>query len=196
MILRNTSRRKSGFSGRVIAQCSALVAGLVLAGSVWATVDTFEFSSPQQEQEYRSLTEMLRCPKCQNNNIADSTAIIATDMRQKVYELQQKGYSKGQIVQYMVDRYGNFVTYDPPLTPATLILWVAPLLFVLVGAGVIVARSRKGRSQHKRADVQSAENNGSKGHDAKGIDVVMLSAEEQARLDDLLKPVAAKKDES
>jgi cytochrome c-type biogenesis protein CcmH len=89
------------------------------------------------------LTEQLRCPKCQNNSIADSNAIIAADMRTKVYELMMQGQNKQQIIDYMVARYGNFVTYEPPVTPATLILWIGPLLFVLIGGAVVILRTRR-----------------------------------------------------
>ncbi|SQC91931.1 Cytochrome c-type biogenesis protein CcmH precursor [Cedecea neteri] len=69
--------------------------------------------------------------------------MIASDMKLKVYELMQQGKSKQQIVDYMVERYGHFVTYEPPLTPATVILWALPALFVVGGIGVIVLRSRR-----------------------------------------------------
>lgn len=113
--------------------------------NVLAAIDTFQFKDEAQEQQFRQLTEQLRCPKCQNNSIADSNAMIASDMRLKVYELMQQGKTKQQIIDYMVQRYGNFVTYEPPLTPATIILWVLPGLFILGGAVVIVMRSRKRR---------------------------------------------------
>ncbi|MFV8801265.1 cytochrome c-type biogenesis protein CcmH [Yersinia sp. LJYL362] len=115
----------------------------VFVGNVFAAIDTYTFSSVEQEQQYRELTEQLRCPKCQNNSIADSNAIIAADMRGKVYELQQQGHSKQQIIDYMVARYGNFVTYEPPVTAATLILWVGPAMFVLIGAVIVVLRARR-----------------------------------------------------
>lgn len=121
----------------------SLALGLILSWSAFAAIDTYTFSSVAQEQQYRELTEQLRCPKCQNNSIADSNAIIAADMRGKVYELQQQGKSKQQIIDYMVARYGNFVTYEPPVTPATLILWVGPALFVLIGAAVVILRARR-----------------------------------------------------
>lgn len=126
----------------------SLALGLILGWSifvvnVFAAIDTYTFSSVEQEQQYRELTEQLRCPKCQNNSIADSNAIIAADMRGKVYELQQQGNSKQQIIDYMVARYGNFVTYEPPVTAATLILWVGPAMFVLIGAVIVVLRARR-----------------------------------------------------
>ncbi|EDS6375163.1 cytochrome c-type biogenesis protein CcmH, partial [Salmonella enterica subsp. diarizonae] len=91
----------------------------------------------------RQLTEQLRCPKCQNNSIADSNAMIATDMRRKVYDLMQEGKSRQEIIDYMVARYGNFVTYDPPLTPLTVLLWVLPLAAIVAGGWIIVARTRR-----------------------------------------------------
>ncbi|EBI9233913.1 cytochrome c-type biogenesis protein CcmH, partial [Salmonella enterica] len=76
-------------------------------------------------------------------SIADSGSMIATDLRQKVYELIQEGKSNKEIVDYMVARYGNFVTYDPPLTPLTILLWVLPAAAVGAGGWIIFARSRR-----------------------------------------------------
>lgn len=116
---------------------------LVISGSALATIDVMQFKDEAQEQQFRQLTEQLRCPKCQNNSIADSNSMIATDLRQKVYELMQEGKSQKEIVDYMVARYGNFVTYDPPLTPLTLLLWVLPAVAIGAGGWIIFARSRR-----------------------------------------------------
>ncbi len=121
----------------------SLIFGLMLSFSVFAAIDAYQFKSPEQEQQYRQLTEQLRCPKCQNTNIAASDSIIAADMRKKTLELLNEGQSSKQIIDYMVARYGNFVTYEPPVTPSTLILWVGPALFVIVGALVIILRARR-----------------------------------------------------
>ncbi|QUJ69142.1 cytochrome c-type biogenesis protein CcmH [Photobacterium sp. GJ3] len=109
-----------------------------------ASIDVYEFQTPEQETTYQELTATLRCPKCQNNNIADSNAELAKDMRQKVYEMLKQGKSKQDIIDYMIARYGNFVTYNPPVMPSTLILWLGPLCFLLIGASVLVYRSRRG----------------------------------------------------
>jgi cytochrome c-type biogenesis protein CcmH len=122
-----------------------LIAALLFSFYASAAIDTYKFKDEAQEQQFRQLTEQLRCPKCQNNSIADSNAMIASDMRLKVYELMQQGKSKQEIVDYMVARYGNFVTYEPPVTPSTIILWVLPVLFIVGGISVIVVRSRKRR---------------------------------------------------
>ena len=122
------------------------LAGLLLSTRLWAAIDTWQFDSAQQEAQYRELTAALRCPKCQNNSIADSSAMIAADMRRKVYELMKQGQSRQQIIDYMVARYGNFVTYVPPVTPSTLILWVGPALFVVLGGLMIILRARRGQT--------------------------------------------------
>ncbi|EBP4394378.1 cytochrome c-type biogenesis protein CcmH [Salmonella enterica subsp. enterica] len=121
---------------RLLPGMVMLMLALVISGSARATTDVMPFKDEAQEQQFRQLTEQLRCPKCQNNSIADSNAMIATDMRRRVYDLMQEGKSRQEIIDYMVARYGNFVTYDPPLTPLTVLLWVLPLAaIVAVGAG-------------------------------------------------------------
>ncbi|MEO3989150.1 cytochrome c-type biogenesis protein [Pseudocitrobacter cyperus] len=119
------------------------IMALMLACNALAAIETWQFKDDAQEQTFRDITAQLRCPKCQNNSVADSNAMIAADMRQKVYELLQQGQSKQQIMDYMVARYGNFVSYEPPVTPGTLALWLLPALFVAVGATVVVLRARR-----------------------------------------------------
>ena len=116
---------------------------LALPVLVSASSEVMTFRDAEQEQAWRQLTAQLRCPKCQNNSIADSSAMIAVDMRQKVYDLLQEGKSPQQVVDYMVARYGNFVTYDPPFTPFTTLLWILPGTVVLAGCGAIYIRSRR-----------------------------------------------------
>ncbi|MEN0614830.1 cytochrome c-type biogenesis protein [Klebsiella indica] len=116
---------------------------LLLTHSALAVIDTWQFKDEAQEQAFREITSQLRCPKCQNNSIADSNAMIAADMRLKVYQLMQQGQSKKQIIDYMVARYGSFVSYEPPVTPGTLLLWLLPGIFVIAGCGMVVVRARR-----------------------------------------------------
>ncbi|THB83988.1 cytochrome c-type biogenesis protein CcmH [Pantoea allii] len=124
-----------------------LLCGLLFSINLWATIDTLQFDSVAQEEQYRDLTASLRCPKCQNNSIADSNAMIAADMRLKVYQLMKQGQSRQQIIDYMVARYGNFVSYSPPVMPSTVILWAGPALFALLGGAVIILRSRQRKTR-------------------------------------------------
>ena len=116
---------------------------LLIWGMAHAETAIYKFETPEQEKLFYELSAELRCPQCQNNNIAESNAGLSDDMRAKVYELVLEGQSKKEIVQYMVDRYGNFITYDPPVTSTTLILWIAPIISLLIGLIYIVYRSRK-----------------------------------------------------
>ena len=132
---------------------------LLFSSVAFSSIDALNFSSPQQESDYHQLTQSLRCPQCQNNNIADSNATIAVDMRGKVFELLQEGKSKNDVVDYMVARYGNFVTYDPPMTASTLVLWIAPLLLVLLGLVFLLRRKPKTQSAVKSQDILTDEDN-------------------------------------
>ncbi|WP_225182423.1 cytochrome c-type biogenesis protein [Pectobacterium aroidearum] len=124
----------------------SFLGALLLSFSVLASSEVLRFDNDTQEQQFRELTMQLRCPKCQNNSIADSNSMIASDMRQKVYELMQQGQTKEQVVDYMVDRYGYFVTYEPPITPFTLLLWLLPALFLAAGAWMIIQRAHRIKS--------------------------------------------------
>jgi cytochrome c-type biogenesis protein CcmH len=124
---------------------SAAVLGLALLGTAQAAIDTYEFADEAQRQRYRSLIEELRCPKCQNQNIADSDAPIAMDLRAEVYRMLGEGQSNEQVIEFLVSRYGDFVLYKPPVTARTLLLWYGPaglLVGGLVLLGVVVLRRR------------------------------------------------------
>jgi len=116
---------------------------LFVSMSAFAEQDRYQFDNNKQAILFEELTKELRCPKCQNQNIADSDAVVAKDLRDKVLVLVKEGKSKDEVIDYMIDRFGYFVHYDPPVTPATLVLWVLPVLIVIVGFGFIVIRQRK-----------------------------------------------------
>ncbi|MDO6525013.1 cytochrome c-type biogenesis protein CcmH [Motilimonas sp. 1_MG-2023] len=122
-----------------------------------AAIQVYEFDNQEQEVLYQQLTKELRCPKCQNQNIADSNAPLAQDLRQKAYELVKEGKNREQVVDYMAARFGNFVTYDPPMTPATIFLWLGPLFFVLGGLAVLVFRTRKNAALAEKPVMDPAE---------------------------------------
>ena len=147
---------------------AAVVFGLTLSGIAHAAIDTYEFASDAERARFRELTKELRCPKCQNQDIADSNAPIATDLRREIFRMLGEGKDNQQILDFMVARYGDFVLYKPALTSKTAVLWFGPLALLMGGLvviGVIVGRRRRTGP-------------------AEGPDT--LSAEERQRLDTLL----------
>ena len=141
-----------------------LLCGLLLAfglsGAVLAAIDTYEFRDEGERQRFRQLTEELRCPKCQNQNIADSNAPIAMDLRREIYRMFAEGKSNAEIVDFLVDRYGDFVLYNPPLSSKTLLLWYGPAGLLGLGVltlGVIVWRRRRGAASAAASDLSAEE---------------------------------------
>lgn len=124
----------------------ALMVFAVTAQAQTQAPEFYDFDTQTEEQRFRSLNEELRCPKCQNQNIADSNAPISKDMRDQVYIMMQAGATDNEIVAALVDRFGEFVKYKPPLDRRTIVLWGFPVIAVVIGllivAGV-VWRSRK-----------------------------------------------------
>lgn len=110
----------------------------LLALPLPAVVEYHPFSDPQKEQAYQTLISELRCLVCQNQTIADSNADLAKDLRQQVYEMLQQGKSQQDVVDFMTQRYGDFVMYRPALTLKTGLLWLGPIGFLLIGIGVVV----------------------------------------------------------
>ncbi len=96
-------------------------------------LDPRQLSDPKQQEAYETLISELRCLVCQNQTIADSNADLAADLRRQVHEMLEQGKSREEIVQFMTDRYGDFVLYNPPFKGKTSILWIAPALFLLLG---------------------------------------------------------------
>ncbi|ETI58202.1 cytochrome c-type biogenesis protein [Marinomonas profundimaris] len=101
--------------------------------------ELMSFGSALNQTRYQSLVEELRCPKCQNQNLADSGSGIAVDLREQVHHMIEQGKTDQEIVEYMVARYGEFVLYRPRHSSATFVLWYGP--FILLGLGVIIFAS-------------------------------------------------------
>ncbi len=121
----------------------------------FAAIDTYQFSNDEQRDRFQQLTAELRCPKCQNQNIADSNAEIAHDLRAKIHQMLGKGHSDDDIVEYMIERYGDFVLYKPRLDKSTLALWYGPTILLLSGLIVVLIlsyRSFRGTSQQTNND--------------------------------------------
>ena len=108
-------------------------------------IDPLPFRDHAEELRFQHLTSELRCLVCQDENLADSNADFARDLRHKVFELMQEGKSDAEIKQYLVDRYSDFVLYDPPVNTRTWLLWFGPLL-ILIAGGVVVGYTIRKRS--------------------------------------------------
>jgi cytochrome c-type biogenesis protein CcmH len=136
---------------------NAIVLVLAFIASVALAIDSGPaFEDPILQQRYDNLVNELRCLVCQNNSIADSNAMLASDLRREVRELIQAGRTDSEIRTYMTDRYGDFVLYRPPVSPRTWLLWAAPALLLLSGIGaaafVVTRRARAARADPASLD--------------------------------------------
>ncbi|WP_448553365.1 cytochrome c-type biogenesis protein [Thalassotalea montiporae] len=149
---------------RILCLIALLFAG---ATSVLAMPSqTQAFDDPVMEKRYQSLIKELRCPKCQNQNLADSNSQIAVDLRNEVYDMLNQGKADMEITSYMVDRYGEFVLYRPKVNQLTYILWFGPAVILFIGVVIVVIAARRKAASKKE---------------------LSLSAEQQQQLDEILK---------
>ncbi len=158
-------------TGRLAGFVFALAVAAV-AGPAWAIVEgrdvqPQDFRSEAEKQRFRHLIKDLRCTVCQNQNLADSNAALARDLRRRILDQIQAGKSDQEIIDFLVARYGDFVLYRPPFKRSTWFLWLGPFLFFLVAAAILVAIIRR-----------------------RGAATAALSAEERARLDAALRRAA------
>ena len=112
-------------------------------------------NNPELEKRVMALSEELRCLVCQNQTLADSHAELAMDLKQQVREKLASGMTNQQVVDYMVERYGDFVMYRPPVKGTTFLLWFGP--FVLLVGGILVLVRKLSRRQVSQADVPDTE---------------------------------------
>lgn len=122
-----------------------LIMSLLLCGSAvtWATIDTYQFANEAQELRYQALVGELRCPKCQNQNLAGSDAPIAKDLKDRTYQLLQDGKTDSEIRDYMISRYGDFISYKPPVRGSTYVLWFGPFALLVAVVLVLMWRRKK-----------------------------------------------------
>ncbi len=156
---------------QIFAACAlvfALFAGSTAAVAASSATEAALAADPVAEKRLQALSEELRCLVCQNQNIADSNAELAQDLRREIRTMIRDGKSDKEIIDFMVVRYGDFVLYRPPLKGATLLLWGGPLLLLALGLFALV------RYQRRRAERVAAADK-------------PLSAEEARRAEALLK---------
>jgi cytochrome c-type biogenesis protein CcmH len=123
--------------GRILLGAS-LIVSLVQCFAV-----QFTFDEPSEQKRYQALISELRCLVCQNQSLADSNADLAQDMRQQVYDMITSGSTDGEIIDFMVARFGDFVLYRPPLNPKTLLLWIGPFVLCIGAVCLLIAVVRK-----------------------------------------------------
>ncbi len=116
---------------------------LLVSSLSFAAIDTYEFKTDVERARFQQLTVELRCPKCQNQNLADSNSPIASDLRREIYRMVDGGETDDQIVDFMVARYGEFVLYKPRVKSNTWVLWYGPFALIGVGALVVILLTRK-----------------------------------------------------
>lgn len=150
-----------------IASRQTLISLLLLLGifTAQAAIVAFDFDDPAKEARFRKFSEELRCLVCQNQSLADSNAELALDLRRELYKMIQNDATDEEIISFMVDRYGDFVLYKPPVKPVTWMLWFGPFVLIVIGLVILV---RVIRNTGKQAATE-------------------ISPEEQKRLNALLK---------
>ncbi|WP_376690704.1 cytochrome c-type biogenesis protein [Wenzhouxiangella sp. EGI_FJ10409] len=123
----------------------ALVLALVPLLALGSAIEPYEFESELQQKRFRALAEELRCTVCQNQSLADSDAPLAGDLRDEVFRMLQDNRSDQEIRSFMVERYGDYVLYRPPLAGHTLLLWGGPIALLLIGlvSAAFVIRKRR-----------------------------------------------------
>ena len=134
----------------------ALAFSLLFAGHSYG-LEPVDYRSAAEEQRFKALTAELRCVMCQNQSIADSNAPIAHDLRVEVLRLMREGHNDAQIKQYLVERYTDFVLYEPPMKKSTWLLWAGPFLLLLIGAGAVVMVIRRKNAAPPAASDESEE---------------------------------------
>lgn len=141
---------------------------LLISFSSFAAIEVHEFDNDVDRQRYQTFIDEMRCPKCQNQNLAGTNSPIAMDLRRELEFMIKDGKTDKEIVDFMVERYGEFILYRPRLSPATMLLWGAPVALLIIGVVMLLLIVRKRR----RVDVEESS---------------VLSAAEQERLANLLK---------
>tara|TARA_R110002049_G_scaffold2368_3_gene17405 strand:+ start:3247 stop:3720 length:474 start_codon:yes stop_codon:yes gene_type:complete len=135
----------------------ALLSCLLFPQISFASIDVYEFEDESLRADFVALTKELRCPKCQNQDIADSNAPIASDMRKEVHRLLGEGKDKESIVNYMIDRFGEFVTYKPKKSLETFMLWYGPLILIFIGVLIIVSLLKMNKKKSYKQEGSSEE---------------------------------------
>ena len=133
----------------LVALKTLLVVGVFASSTLSFAIETYQFSNTEDEVRYQKMIAELRCLVCQNQNLADSNAELAQDLRAKTFEMINAGASNNEIAEFMVARYGDFVLYRPPLKGQTLLLWIGPFGILFIALIVFFITVRRSQSKTK-----------------------------------------------
>lgn len=134
-----------------------LVVSLFMVCTAQAAIEVYEFEDDELRARYQVFVEEMRCPKCQNQNLAGSDSPIAADLRRELHRLLNEGKSDEEITDFMVARYGDFILYKPRVQSSTLMLWLTPLVLFGLGIAVVIWFALSGRKQaHVISDEERA----------------------------------------
>lgn len=122
---------------------------LLLSHNSIAAISTYEFKDESTKERFYQLTYELRCPKCQNQNLQDSNSPISADLRQEIYRMLESGKTDNEIVNFMVERYGNFIRYRPEVNTMTYFLWYGPFILLAIGIFAIIFISLRSSNKNK-----------------------------------------------
>ena len=124
---------------------SWLAALIILTSGLALAIEPGDaFEDPEMQARYEKISSEVRCLVCQNQTIKDSNAFLATDLKREIRRLMEEGKTDAEVYDFLVARYGDFVLYRPRKSGKTLVLWIAPFLFIAVG-GVVALRVVRGR---------------------------------------------------
>ncbi len=116
----------------LLAKSILLSFSILVAFNSMATIDIYEFEDANLSSRFRQLTYELRCPKCQNQNLADSNSTLSLDLKQIIYEKLKAGETDQQILNFMKQRYGEFILFKPEMSSSNAFLWAGPVIFLIL----------------------------------------------------------------
>ncbi len=125
---------------------TVLIGSTLYPGISEAKVEVVEFEDPEKQALYQQMIQELRCLVCQNQNLADSNAELAVDLRRKTKEMIEEGKTRQDIVSFMVERYGEFVLYRPAFSAANLVLWLSPVVLLMIAVWIAVRVRNRGKN--------------------------------------------------